>query len=134
MRERSGGDTGCNCRVACAAGCGEGAGALFSERHALDASIAIVRITATRVRLAMWVTRMGPSYRKRPASERGGSLVVEAGLETRLDQKSNVNDTFMSRGATTAAGASQVVYVELALAIVSAFSTLNRSRLATARR
>jgi hypothetical protein len=53
----------------------------------------------------MRVMRVGPSYKKRPASERR-VVVVGAGPSY---QKSNVNDTFISRGATTAAGASQVV-------------------------
>src|SRR6187399_781433 len=49
------------------------------------------------------------------------------------DQKSKVSDTFMSRGATTATGASQVEYVALALLMVSELSTLKRSRLITDR-
>jgi hypothetical protein len=57
----------------------------------------------------MRVMRVGPSYKKRPASERRVCGCRGGVSDPPSYQKSNVNDTFISRGATTAAGASQVV-------------------------
>jgi hypothetical protein len=95
MRDRSGSDTGCNRGVACVAGCVDGAAALFSERHALDASIAIANIMAMRGRRVVWVTRQVSSYKKRPAFGEGGSVIVEAALETRLPRRGGFSPAFL---------------------------------------